>query len=108
MDSKDRLQVTAFHSIYRQLRRTENDKHFGLKRKSREEDFVEAIVLTSDDAFKDADPALVSRWEIEFDEGIQKCNARSAPQTTRQEKDTTRIPARSMEIRLPAGPCNPV
>lgn len=54
---KDRLQVTAFHAIYRKLRRA--DPQF---RKSREEDFVTAILATSDHAFRKADKKLAQQW----------------------------------------------
>ena len=32
-----------------------------------EEDFVEAIVLTSDDAMKNADPLLIEQWLFFYD-----------------------------------------
>ena len=63
LTAKDRLQVAAFHSIYRMLRRS--DAEF---RRSREEDFVKAIVMTSDEALRDADPVLIEKWLTEYGE----------------------------------------
>ncbi|KKL22872.1 hypothetical protein LCGC14_2431070 [marine sediment metagenome] len=57
---KERMQITAFHAIYKRFRRAE-------KRRSREEDFAEALVMTSDDVMQDLYPELVSQWLQEYD-----------------------------------------
>ena len=54
------MQVAAFHAIYRRFRRAD-------KQRSREEDFVEAICLTCDDAVKNAPDDLVEQWEVLYD-----------------------------------------
>jgi hypothetical protein len=51
------LQVRAFHSLYRKFRRAD-----GEFRRSREEDFVEALVATSDKQFEKADQSLIQQW----------------------------------------------
>ena len=64
---KDRMQVAAFHTIYRALRRTDTGYQDRYKYRTREEDFCEAIAVTSDDRLKDADPAFVKLWLSTFD-----------------------------------------
>ncbi|KKL88838.1 hypothetical protein LCGC14_1920740 [marine sediment metagenome] len=64
---KERMQLAAFHAIYKRFRRAE-------KRRCREEDFAEAMVLTSDDVMHDVDPELVSQWLREYDKrGRRRC-----------------------------------
>lgn len=60
LTQQGRLQVSAFHALYKCLRRAE-------KPRSRLEDFVEAIVKTSDEAMANTDPELVRQWCEEFD-----------------------------------------
>lgn len=60
MDSQGRMQVAAFHAVYKRFRRAE-------KRRTREEDFAEAIVMTSDEALAKADPALIEQWGTLYD-----------------------------------------
>jgi len=61
MIAQERMQVTAFHAIYRRLRRADQEH-----RKSREEDFVEAILATSDEVVAKADPVLMEQWIQEY------------------------------------------
>ena len=66
-NGKDRMQVAAFHSIYKSLRRRDSCYQNRIKARSREEDFCEAIVLTCDDVMKHADPVLIKQWLAKFD-----------------------------------------
>lgn len=55
------MQISAFHAIYKRFRHAE-------KPRTVEEDFVEAIVLTSDDAMKNTDPLLIEQWQFFYDQ----------------------------------------
>ena len=61
MNVRERMQVVAFHTIYKRLRRVDVEH-----RRTREEDFVEALLATSDEAVAGADPVLVERWIQEY------------------------------------------
>jgi len=61
----DRMQVSAFHAIYKRFRRAD-------KLRSKEEDFAAAIVLTCDEAMAKADPALVKDWIDTYDRTRRK------------------------------------
>ncbi len=67
MHSCDRMQVAAFHTIYKTLRRQDAGYQQRTKARSCEEDFCEAIVVTCDERMKDADHALISQWLARFD-----------------------------------------
>jgi hypothetical protein len=54
---RENIQVRAFHSLYRMFRKREAPD-----RRIREEDFCEAIVATSDDAFDNAPQELIDQW----------------------------------------------
>lgn len=54
----DRMQVAAFFASYKML------YHL-----SKEERFLTAICLTSDDRLRDADPALVDEWLRDYGKG---------------------------------------
>lgn len=60
LTKRDILQVTAFHAIYRRLRRAEEH------RRSAAEDFAEAILATCDERFRKTDAALVDQWIREY------------------------------------------
>ena len=70
---RERLHVQAFRAIFKHLRKRAiilQSERYGTKANSKEEDFVDAIVTTSDDAFgKLDDEALlkVEQWAIEYD-----------------------------------------
>ena len=65
--NKERMQVAAFHTIYKTLRRQDSGYQERKKHQSREEDFCEAIVVTSDDRMKDTDPLLIEQWLATYD-----------------------------------------
>ena len=58
----DRMQVAAFHTIYKMLRKRDSGYQERKKHRSLEEDFCEAIVVTSDDRMEDTDPVLIEQW----------------------------------------------
>lgn len=60
VSSHERMQVAAFHAIYKRFRKAE-------KLRMKEEDFAEAIVMTSDEAMSKADPVLISQWMAQYD-----------------------------------------
>lgn len=60
MIPKDRMQVAAFHAIYNRFRKAD-------KPRLKEMDLAEAIVLTSDDAMANTDPALAQQWLALYD-----------------------------------------
>ena len=56
------MQVAAFHTIYKTLRKRDSGYQERVKNRSLEEDFCEAIVKTDDDRMENADPALIEQW----------------------------------------------
>lgn len=56
------MQVAAFHTIYKTLRKRDSGYQERKKHSSLEKDFCEAIVVTSDDRMENADPALIEQW----------------------------------------------
>ena len=63
--SRERMQVAAFHAIYKRFRLAD-------KKRSVEEDFAEAITLTSDEAMRNADPKLIEQWQFFYDTKAKK------------------------------------
>ncbi len=84
--ARDRMQVAAFHSIYRRMRRAE-------KRRSKEEDFAEALVCTSDDALAGVDKDMVEQW-------IKQYDARNARKRRKQDESRARENVMPVEAQM--------